>query len=46
MIRLSRDPALAARLGSRARERVHAEFSMEKSIANLWDIIERAIQKK
>jgi len=45
MIQLSRDPALAARLGKAARERVCAEFTMEKSIRNLWRIIETAIEK-
>jgi len=43
MIRLARDPELAARLGNAGRERVCAEFSMEKSIAGLWSIIEGAI---
>lgn len=34
------DPALAAQLGQAARERVCANFSMEKSIGNLWRVIE------
>jgi glycosyltransferase involved in cell wall biosynthesis len=45
MIRLANDPALAARLGKAARERVCAEFSMEKSISNLWSIVEASIQE-
>jgi len=44
MIRLAEDPELAARLGKAGREHVCAEFSMEKSIAGLWSIIEGAIQ--
>jgi colanic acid/amylovoran biosynthesis glycosyltransferase len=45
MIRLAKDPTLAAKLGSAARERICVEFPMEKSINNLWRIIERAIQE-
>ena len=45
MLRLARDPALAAQLGSAAREWICSEFSMEKSINNLWRIIEEAIEK-
>ena len=44
MIRLANDPELAARLGRAARERIEAEFSMEKSIAGLWEIIKGAIR--
>jgi glycosyltransferase involved in cell wall biosynthesis len=43
MIRLANSPTLAAELGERARHHVRANFSMEKSIANLWGILERAI---
>lgn len=45
MLRLAQDPELAARLGQQARKRICAEFSMEKSIGRLWEIIEEAIQK-
>jgi glycosyltransferase involved in cell wall biosynthesis len=45
MIRLVKDRALAADLGRAARERICAEFSMEKSISHLWSIIEAAIQE-
>lgn len=45
MIRLAMDAALAKRLGRTARDRICAEFSMEKSIGNLWAIIETAIQE-
>ena len=43
MIRLARDPELAARLGRAARDHISAEFSIERSIDNLWGIIEEAI---
>jgi glycosyltransferase involved in cell wall biosynthesis len=46
MLRLARDPALAAKLGQAGRKRVCAEFSMEKSIANLYRIIEATVIKK
>ena len=45
MIRIAEDPTLAARLGQVARKRICAEFSMEKSIDNLWHIIEASIQE-
>ncbi len=44
MLRLARDPRLAGKMGRAARERVCTEFSMEKSIGNLWQIIESAIK--
>ena len=40
MIRLARDPQLAAELGKAGREWVSSEYSMEKSINRLWSIIE------
>jgi len=43
MLRLAREPEMAARLGKAARARICAEFSMEKSIATLWRIIEKAM---
>ena len=46
MLLLARDPDLAGQLGKKARERICTEFSMEKSIANLWRIIETAIRKR
>jgi glycosyltransferase involved in cell wall biosynthesis len=45
MIRLGENPVLAAELGKAARKRICAEFSMEKSIDNLWGIIETTIHK-
>ncbi|NLG27895.1 MAG: glycosyltransferase, partial [Chloroflexi bacterium] len=45
MIRLAEDPELAARMGAAGRARIEAEFSMDRSIANLWKIIENAIEE-
>lgn len=45
MLRLAKDGELAERMGQSARERVCAEFSMEKSIANLWRILETVIAR-
>jgi glycosyltransferase involved in cell wall biosynthesis len=44
MIALARDPLLAAQMGRRARARVVAEFSMERSIGRLWQAIDDAIR--
>ena len=46
MIRLAKDSALAASLGKAAREWISAEYSMDKSIGNLWSIIESVIDQK
>jgi glycosyltransferase involved in cell wall biosynthesis len=43
MVTLIRSPDHAAALGQRARERVRAEFSMERSISRLSEILERSI---
>jgi len=43
MMRLATDAHLAARLGRAAREWICSEYSMEKSIDNLWRIIEGTI---
>jgi glycosyltransferase involved in cell wall biosynthesis len=45
ILRLIKDPLLAAQLGQAARQRICAEFSMEKSISGLWSIIDTAIEK-
>jgi glycosyltransferase involved in cell wall biosynthesis len=45
MLQLTRDPALAGRLGKAARERIAAEFSLDRSIDNLWAIVETAIAR-
>jgi len=42
MVRLAEDPELARRWGRAARERVISEFSMERSIAHLWEILVKA----
>lgn len=42
MLALIRDPGLAAALGRRGRERVEAHFSLDHSIARLWEAIDAA----
>jgi colanic acid/amylovoran biosynthesis glycosyltransferase len=46
MLALARDPALAARLGRAARERVVAEFSLDGSIARLHEILLEAAGRR
>lgn len=46
MLRLARDPQLAANLGNAARAWIKSEFSMQRSIEKLWTIIEKAIQRR
>jgi glycosyltransferase involved in cell wall biosynthesis len=46
MIRLAKDPDLAYRLGRAGRARIEAEFTLDKSMTNLWRIIERAISRE
>jgi colanic acid/amylovoran biosynthesis glycosyltransferase len=43
MLRLALEPGTAAQLGDRARKRANAEFTLEKSICRLWEIISAAI---
>jgi len=43
MIMVANDPDLASRLGSAARTRICSEFSMDKRINKLWDIIASVI---
>ena len=45
MMRLAKDPQLAAELGKAGREWVSSEYSMEKSINNLWSIIEATMEE-
>ena len=45
MTKLIRDPALAARLGGKAREYICNHFSLERSIATLWRIIEGVLPR-
>lgn len=39
MIELARDPDLAARLGAQGRAHVAANYSIEKNVAALWDVL-------
>lgn len=43
MERVVEQPFLAAQMGAAGRERILAEFAVEKSIARLWSVIERAM---
>ena len=43
LVRLAKDPAFAASLGKAARQGILTEYSMEKSIGNLWSIIESVL---
>jgi colanic acid/amylovoran biosynthesis glycosyltransferase len=42
MLELAHNPDLAGQMGKAARQRVLQEFSMEKSIAGLWNIISKS----
>lgn len=44
MVLLAKDPQMASRMGKAGRHRVEEHFSMEKSISNLWKIIETVIE--
>jgi glycosyltransferase involved in cell wall biosynthesis len=44
MLRLARDPQLAARMGQAGHRRTEQHFSMEKSIRSLWRIIENSLK--
>ncbi|MFP3867397.1 MAG: glycosyltransferase, partial [Desulfobacteraceae bacterium] len=46
MLKLAQEPELAATMGRRGREHIKANYSMDRSIANLWRIIENCIQEK
>lgn len=45
MLRLTGHPELAGRLGRAARQRVSRHFTMERSIAGLWQIINEGCRK-
>ena len=45
MLRLAEDPVLAGRLGDAARARIKSFFSMERSIAELWRIIQSCVRE-
>jgi glycosyltransferase involved in cell wall biosynthesis len=44
MLRLATDPALAGRMGADGRQRVSTQFTMERSIAGLYDILSGAVE--
>jgi len=44
MIMLAQDPLLAQKMGTEARKRICSEYSMEKSIGKLWEIIQNVIK--
>lgn len=46
MIRIAQDTILAARLGAAGRDRIEQHFSMDRSIARLWEIIESCIERR
>ena len=46
MLRLAREPNLAADLGRAARQRMESHFSNEKSLSRLWSIIESCIANR
>ena len=45
LVTLYDDPTLAGMLGRRGRVRVSAEFSMQRSISRLWNVLERAMER-
>lgn len=45
MLKLAENPNLASQLGQTARERICHNFSIEKSIEKLWQVIEKSIQE-
>jgi glycosyltransferase involved in cell wall biosynthesis len=45
MIRLIREPDLAAQLGLAARRRVEALFTMERSLGQLWSVIRSCVTR-
>jgi len=46
MLTLAKDPTLARTMGQRARQHICANYSMEKSIAGLWNIIQSVIAQQ
>jgi colanic acid/amylovoran biosynthesis glycosyltransferase len=45
VVRLVREPELAATLGRAARQRVREQFALRQSIDTLWSILERTIRR-
>ncbi len=46
MLRLAREPALARRLGQAAQERVRAEFSQERHLTRVMEVIHQTIRER
>jgi glycosyltransferase involved in cell wall biosynthesis len=46
MLQIAQSAALADRLGVAARKRIETHFSLEGTIAALWDVIEECINRK
>lgn len=46
MLRLARDPELAARMGRAARRRVAENFSSRERVGRLWSIIESCVARR
>ena len=46
MLKLAREPELAAELGRNARKRIGEHYSSERCIARLWSIIESCIETR
>jgi glycosyltransferase involved in cell wall biosynthesis len=46
MIRLARDPALAARLGRHAQVHIATNFASERTLADLWSVLLEAIESR
>lgn len=46
MLRLARDPGLAARLGAAGRDRVRDNFEISRSLGRLWEIISAAMARR
>jgi glycosyltransferase involved in cell wall biosynthesis len=44
MLCLAKDPVLARRMGEQAREHIVGHFSMDQSLARLWDVIDAGIR--
>ena len=45
MLRLAREPELAASLGRAARQRIEANFTMDHTLSQLWAVISGCISK-
>ena len=46
MIKLTRDPALAARIGSQAQQHISANFTSSRTLPELWSVLLRAIDER